>query len=116
MKNHMKIAAGLFASGILTVLAIPAGAATIDINVGVPVVAVQPQPVYVQPQTVYMAPHPVYVQQQYEEERRARQLRAIEWRDNPANHGQVVSAAAHERNDARKSKHKKHHGKNKHDH
>jgi hypothetical protein len=114
MKNHTNIAAGLFASAMLTVLAVPAGAATVDINIGVPAVAVQPQPVYVQPQTVYVAPRPVYVQPQYEEDWRTRQARATAWRDNPANHGQVVSASAHARNDVRKSKHKKHHGKNKH--
>ncbi len=108
MNKYLKIAAtGLVASAALMLTAAPAVAASVDVRIGVPTVVVQPQPVYVQPR-------PVYIQPQYESEWRERQVRAVEWRDNPQNHGQAVSAAAHSRNDARK--HNKHHGKNKHDH
>jgi hypothetical protein len=106
---------GLARIALLTV-SISSSAATVDINVGLPGVVVQPQPVYVQPQPVYVQPRPVYVQAQHESDWRERQVRAATWRDNPQNHGQVVSAQAHARNDMRKSKHGKHHGKNKHKH
>lgn len=107
MKTYLTVVAALVASVTVMLAAAPAVAASVDINIGVPRVVVQPQPVYVQPR-------PVYVQAQHEHDWRERQLRAIEWRDNPDNHGH-----AHERNDARKSKHNKHnkhHGKNKHGH
>jgi hypothetical protein len=109
MKKSLAVAAGWIASATLMLAAVPGFAAGIDINVFVPGVVVQPQPVYVQPRPVYILP-------QYEHDWRERQSRAIEWRDNPHNHGQVVSAAAHERNDARKQNHGKHHGKGKHKH
>ncbi|WP_025917276.1 hypothetical protein [Herminiimonas sp. CN] len=102
MKKYLTIAASLIAGTTLMLAAVPGVAATVDINVVVPGVFVQPRPVYIQPQ--------------YENDWRERQLRALEWRDNPRNHGQAVSAAAHERNDARNAWRGKHHRKNKHDH
>ncbi len=117
MKKYLKIATGLIAGSTLMLAAAAAGAATnVDISVGIPGVYVQPQPVYVQPQAVYVQPRPVYIQPQYENDWRERQIRATTWRDNPSNHGQIVSAAAHERNDMRKSKRNKHHGKDHHGH
>jgi hypothetical protein len=114
MENHLNlVVTGLIAVASLSFAAGSASAATVDINVGLP--GVVAQPVYVQPQPVYVQPRPVYVQPQYENDWRERHVRAATWRDTPSNHGQVVSAAAHERNDMRKGKHKKHHGKNKHD-
>jgi hypothetical protein len=115
MKKSISVSAGLIACTTLLLAVSSAMAANVDINIGVPGVYVQPQPVYVQPHTVYVQPRPVYIQPQYENDWRERQLRAVEWRDNPRNHGQAVSAAAHERNDERKhwkNKHKedKHHG------
>ncbi len=98
MKKYLTIAAGFLAGATLMFAAVPGVAANIDINVGIPGVIVQP-------------PRPLYVQPQYEIDWRERQVRAAEWRDNPKNHGQAVSAAAHERNAARKGKHKKHGGK-----
>jgi hypothetical protein len=109
MKKYLTIAAGVIASATLMFAAAPVVATNIDVNIGVPAVVVQPQPVYVQPR-------PVYIRQQYENEWRERQVRAIEWRDYPENHGQEVSAAVHARNDARKNKGHKHHGKGKHGH
>lgn len=109
MKKYLVGAASVLAVATLVLAAIPAVAASVDINIGVPRVVVQPQP-------VYLLPRPVYVQPQYEHDWRERQLRAIEWRDNPKSHGQKVSAAAHDRNDARKSKHKKSNGKGKRGH
>lgn len=107
MKKILSIATGFIAGATLVLAVTPAIAATVDINVGVPGVVLQPQPVYVQPR-------PVYIQQQYENDWRERQLRAVEWRDSPHNHGQAVSAAAHVRNDARKNGHGKHRGNGKH--
>lgn len=92
-KTITVITAGLIASATL-MLAGPAAAASIDVHVGIPV-------------PVYVAPRPVYIQPQYENDWRERRVRASEWRAHPRNHGQAVSAAAHERNDHRKS-HKKH--------
>lgn len=109
MKKYLTGAAALIAGATLMLAAMPAVAASVDVNIGVPRVYVQPQPVYV-------TPRPVYVQPQYERDWRERQVRAIEWRDNPNNHGHEVSAAAHARNDVRKSKHKKSHGKARHGH
>ena len=96
-KYVTRIAAGLISGATLMLTAAPALATSIDINIGV-----QPRPVYIQPQ--------------YEVDWRERRVRAAEWRANPNNHGYAVSAAAHARHDARKSKHKKHHGKKKHGH
>jgi hypothetical protein len=112
MKNYLKITiAGLIAAATLMFAAAPVAAAGVDINIGVPTVVTQP---------VYVQPRPVYIQPQYENEWRARQLRAAEWRNNPNNHGQTVSAAAHVRNDAKhkghSKKHAKKHHKNKHHH
>jgi hypothetical protein len=109
MKNYLTVTASLLAGVTLMLAGVPAVAATVDVNIGIPGVVVQPQPVYVHPR-------PVYVQPQYESDWRDRNVRATSWRDNPSNHGQVVSANAHARNDIRKSKHKKnkhnkHHGK-----
>jgi hypothetical protein len=127
MKKFLFISAGPIACATLLLAASSAMAANVDISIGVPgvyaqpqPVYVQPQPVYVQPRTVYVQPRPVYVQPQYENDWRERQVRAAEWRDNPRNHGQVVSASAHERNDERKhekERHKedKHHGHDRHD-
>ena len=96
-KYFTRIAAGLITGATLMLAAAPALATSIDINIGV-----QPRPVYIQPQ--------------YEVDWRERRVRAAEWRANPNNHGHAVSVAAHARHDARKSKHKKHHGKKKHGH
>lgn len=101
------VATGLIAGATLMLTAGPANATSVDINIGVPGVIVQPQPVYVQPR-------PIYIQPQYESDWRERQVRAVEWRDNPRNHGQAVSEEAHERNYDRKHGHRKHRG-NKHD-
>lgn len=98
------IAAGLITGSTLMLATAPAAAASVDINIGVPRVVTQPQTVYVQPRTVYVQPN-------YEQEWAERRVRATEWRANPGNHGQAVSAAAHARNDARKSSHKKRNGK-----
>lgn len=118
MKKYLTVAAALVASATLMLAVAPAVAASVDINIGVPGVYVQPRPVYVQPRPVYVQPRTVYIQPNYEQEWGERRVRAIEWRDNPQNHGQAVSAAAHDRNDVRKSKHKnkqkKYRGKNKH--
>lgn len=97
------VAAGLLAGAALMLTAAPAMASSVAINIGVPGVIVEPQPVYIQPR-------PVYVQPQYESDWRERQVRAIEWRDSPRNHGQQVSEDAHERNHARKHGHHGHHG------
>jgi len=84
MKKYLTaVAAGLITGATLLLAAGPATAANVDINIGLPGVVVQPQPVYVQPR-------PVYIQQQYEHDWRERQLRAVEWRDNPKNHGKEV--------------------------
>src|SRR4051812_29843792 len=116
MKKYLSLAS-MIAGVALTITAAPGVAATVDVNIGIPgVVVQQPQPVYVQPQPIYVQPRPVYVQPQYEMDWRERQLRAAAWRDDPKNHGQVVSAAAHERNDFRKNKHGKHKGKHKNKH
>lgn len=117
MKNYLTVAASLLAGATLMLAAVPATAATtVDVNIGVPGVVVQPRPVYVQPRTVYVQPRTVFVQPDYDREWSERRVRAVEWRDNPQNHGQAVSAAAHERNDVRKgNKHKNKH-KNKHGH
>lgn len=109
MKKYLTVAAGMIASAALMLAAAPGVAASIDINVGIPGVVFQPQPVYVQPRPVYIQPH-------YENDWRERQLRAVEWRDNPNNHGQAVSAAAHARNDARKKNRGQHHGEGKRGH
>jgi hypothetical protein len=117
MKKLSSISAGVIAGAALLVAVSSAMAANVDINIGIPGVYVQPQPVYVQPQPVYVQPRPVYVHPQYENDWRQRQVRAVEWRDDPRNHGQYVSAAAHERNDERKhgkDKHKEHKHKDKH--
>jgi hypothetical protein len=108
-KYFTVVAASLITGTTFLLAAAPATATSIDINIGVPHVVVQPQPVYVQPR-------PIYIQPQYEHDWRERQVRAAEWRADPHNHGHAVSAAAHVHSDARKSKHKKHHGKNKHGH
>jgi hypothetical protein len=108
MKKSLAVASWI-ASAALMLAAVPGFAAGIDINVIVPGVVVQPQPVYVQPRPVYILP-------QYEHDWRERQLRAVEWRDSPHNHGHAVSAAAHERNDAHKKNDGKHHGKGKNKH
>lgn len=117
MKKALSVSAGLIAGATLLLAASSAMAENVgvDINVGVPGVYVQPQPVYVQPRTVYVQPRPVYIQPQYENDWRERQVRAVEWRDNPRNHGQAVSAAAHERNDERKHGKNRGHGHDRHD-
>ncbi|HTN64628.1 MAG TPA: hypothetical protein VL051_00395 [Burkholderiaceae bacterium] len=102
MKNTLTAAAALIAGAAFMLAAMPAMAASIDVNIIVPGAYVQPRPVYIQPQ--------------YEQDWRERQVRAIEWRDAPRNHGQAVSAAAHERNDARKNGHHRHRGHGKHGH
>ncbi|MDB5764783.1 MAG: hypothetical protein JWQ21_3778 [Herminiimonas sp.] len=107
MKKYLIVTASLIAGATLMLAAAPGIAASIDINVGVP-------GVYVQPQAVYVQPRPVYIQPQYENDWRERQVRAVEWRDNPRNHGQQVSAAVHARNDGRKNNRQKHHGNDKH--
>ncbi|OGB20611.1 MAG: hypothetical protein A3I66_22865 [Burkholderiales bacterium RIFCSPLOWO2_02_FULL_57_36] len=117
MKKYLTVVAALAASATLMLAVTPAVAANVDINIGVPGVIVQPRPVYVQPRTVYVQPRTVYVQPNYDQEWSERRIRATEWRNNPNNHGQAVSAEAHARNDFRKSKkHNKRHGKNKHGH
>jgi hypothetical protein len=101
MKKYLTVAAGLIAGATLMLAAGPGFAATVDVNVVVPGVVLQTQP-------IYMQPRPTYIHPQYEVDWRERQLRAIEWRDNPNNHGQAVSAAAHARNDVRKGSRGKH--------
>lgn len=106
MKNHTGILAAILSAGAL-LMAAPA-MSQVNIHVDVPGVNV-PQPIYVQPR-------PVYIQPEYENDWRERQRRAAEWRENPRNHGQAVSAAAHERNAYKKShKGNKHHKHDKHD-
>lgn len=102
MKTYRRIAAGLIAGAALALAVVPAVAASIDVNV------VLPGAVVYSPSM----PRPAYIDPRYEADWRERQLRAQAWRDSPHNHGQVVSAAAHQRNDARKAnKHaKKDHG------
>lgn len=114
MKNYLTVAASLLAGATMMLAAAPALAASVDINIGVPGVVVQPRPVYVQPRTVYVQPRTVYVQPDYDREWSERRVRAIEWRDNPKNHGQAVSASAHARSDVSKSKKSGHKQKNKH--
>jgi hypothetical protein len=106
-KYFTTVAAGLIVGTTVMLTAAPATAASVDINIGVPRVVTQP--VYVQPRTVYIQPN-------YDQEWAERRARAGEWRNNPSNHGQAVSASAHARNDVRKNKHKKHHSKKKHGH
>lgn len=106
MKTHLRFASALLAGVTILFAAVPgATAASVDINIGVPRIVTQP--VYVQPRTVYVQPD-------YEQERAERRARAIEWRNSPANHGHAVSASAHARNDAHKSKHYKHKKHNNH--
>jgi hypothetical protein len=109
MNKYLIVAAGLITGATLMLAAGPVVAASVDVTVVVPGVVAQPQPVYLQPR-------PIYIQPQYENDWRERQVRAIEWRDNPNNHGQMVSAAAHERNDERMENRGKHHRKGKHGH
>lgn len=106
MKNYLTVTASLLASATLMLAATSAIAASVDINIGTPGVIVQPRPVYVQPRTVFIQPN-------YEREWSERRVRAIEWRDNPSNHGQAVSASAHARNDARKNNKNKNYKKKK---
>lgn len=92
------LAAGLLTSTISLLATLPAAAASVDINIGIPTIVAQPRPVYVHPQ--------------YELDWRERQARAAAWRNNPANHGQIVSTEAHSHVVVnKKAKHKKHHGK-----
>jgi hypothetical protein len=98
MKNYRRIVAGLIAGAALVLSAGSSVAAAIDVTVVLPGV------------------RPVYVQPVYENDWRERQARALAWRDNPQNHGQVVSAAAHARNDDRKDGHGKHKNKHKNKH
>lgn len=108
MKKYLSvIAAGVIGSAALMCITTPVMAASIDINLGVPAAVVQPQPAYVQPR-------PVYIQQQYENDWRERQVRAVQWRDNPHYHGPSVSASVHARHDAQKKNHRKHRGESKH--
>lgn len=86
MKNTMTSVIGMAATAILMFAAVPGAAADIDVRIEI-------------------QPRPWYVPAQYESDWRARQLRAIQWRDNPNNHGKAVSAAAHQRNAARKAGH-----------
>ncbi|MDQ9169400.1 hypothetical protein Q8A64_03135 [Oxalobacteraceae bacterium R-40] len=98
------LAAGFITSAISMFATVPSAAASVDINIGVPTVVTQARPVYVHPQ--------------YESDWRERQARAAAWRNNPANHGQVVSTAAHNHAEHKKAGHKKHqhkhHGKHGH--
>ncbi len=91
------LAAGFLTSAISMLATMPATAADIDINIGIPTVITQLRPVYVQPQ--------------YETDWRERQARAAAWRNNPANHGQIVSNAAHSHVVHKKVMHNKHHHK-----
>jgi len=59
LKTYLTISAALIADAIVTLSTAPAVAASIDINIGVLPVVVQPQPVYLQPR-------PAYIQPQYE--------------------------------------------------
>lgn len=105
MKNKfVTLAERLIAGAALMIAIAPAMAAGVDINIGFPGVVVQERPVYIQPQ--------------YETDWRERQTRALQWRDNPKNHGHVVKAAAHagKPDKKHKHKHKNHHGKAKHGH
>lgn len=102
MKKYLNAVATSIAGIAFLFAAMPAVAASVDINVVVP--------------GVYLQPRPVYVLPRYEQDWRERQARAIEWRDGPHNHGQAVSAAAHERNEARKEGRAKHHHERKHGH
>ena len=94
MKKYLIVAAGFIASASLMFAAVPGIAANVDVNIVVPGVVIQQRPDYVRPQ--------------YESDWRERQVRAIEWRDNPNRHGKMVSRAAHARNDARKASRAKH--------
>lgn len=98
MKKTIPIlAAGLLTAAMSMLATLPATAADIDINIRVPTVITQPRPIYVQPQ--------------YETDWRERQVRAAAWRNNPANHGQLVSTAAHSHGAHKKVVHKKNHPK-----
>lgn len=101
-KKFVTLAERLIAGAALMVALSPAIAAGVDVNIGFPGVVVQQRPVYIQPQ--------------YETDWRERQARALQWRDNPKNHGHVVKASAHSGKADKKHKHKKHHGKSKHGH
>ncbi|MDB5796492.1 MAG: hypothetical protein JWP36_394 [Paucimonas sp.] len=115
MKNCRHILAGFIAGAALVLAAVPAVAASVDVNVMLPGAVVQP---------VYQ-PRPEYVHPRYESDWRERQARAQAWQSNPQNHGQQVSAAAHARNEDRafhkghgkkhkKDKRNKHNKHNKH--
>lgn len=61
MKKYLAIAAGLIGGAVLLLVAAPAMArVNVDINVGLPGIYVEPEPVYVQPEPVYVQPEPVY--------------------------------------------------------
>src|SRR5258707_1005723 len=61
MKKYLAIAAGLIGGATLLLVAAPAMArVNVDINVGLPGIYVEPEPVYVQPRPVYVQPEPVY--------------------------------------------------------
>jgi hypothetical protein len=63
MKKYLAIAAGLIGGAVLLLVAAPAMArVNVDINVGLPGIYMEPEPVYVQPRPVYVQPEPVYVQ------------------------------------------------------
>jgi hypothetical protein len=115
MRTRHRSTASLIAAAVFVLATTPAVAAAIDVNVMLPGAPVQPvQPVYM--------PRPDYIDARHEADWRERQARALAWQSNPQNHGQVVSAAAHARNEDRKEfkkqakKDKKHNknGKSKH--
>jgi hypothetical protein len=90
MKNFITIAAASFAGVVLALAANPALAHTdVEVNIGVPGVFVQPEPVYVQPRPVYVEPAPVYVRpapvyiqpQPYYVERQQREWRERQWHE-----------------------------------
>ena len=101
-KKFVTLAERLIAGAALMMAIAPAIAAGVDFNIGFPGVVVQQRPVYIQPQ--------------YETDWRERHARALQWRDNPKNHGHVVNAAAHAGKTDRKHQHRKQPGTNKHGH
>lgn len=88
MNKYLTSAAGVLAATTLLLATAPAMARVdVDLNIGVPGVYVQPQPVYVQPRTVYVQPAPVYVQERPVYIQRDREDDEHEHHDHGRHHG-----------------------------